>query len=494
VWNAKGQVLLGVFWVITMFSYIQNLQFLQFAGFGSVLFGLPPVAVKAWRTVRRYEFDANCMMLTAAIGALCLGELDEAASVSFLFAVSEFLEARASYKARMALQAICQLQPEHAHVMHPVTRQLTVLPAHAVAIGSWLCVRTGDRIATDGIVIEGSSQVDESSLTGESRPLDKAVNDKVAGGTMNIGSTPLIVQTTSTSEDSAVSRLIRLVEEAQAHTSPTEKMIDAFARAYTPTVLAVAAICCTIPWFWGSEVGRYWTLNGLIIIVIACPCALTISTPVTYAAALAATAQRGIIVKGGGDCLETLGSVETVLLDKTGTITQGKFQILHLQEIGDFKTRREMLELLALLEGQCSHPISATLVKAAQEEAGTLSSTAAARRVENHCILTGEGVTGVVDGQHVYVGNVRLFERLGMYQALPTAYQGLAQEWNMQGGSVGFVGVSAPTRISDGGDFDDNDITGGICGILRDRRCTSRSSPSLVISTTAWHLCSNANG
>jgi cation transport ATPase len=174
------------------------------------------------------------------------------------------------------------------------------------------------------------------------------------------------------------------------------------------------------------------------------------------------------VVKGGGDCLEALGSVETVLLDKTGTITQGKFQILHLQEIGDFKTRREMLELLALLEGPCSHPISATLVKAAQQEAGTLSSTAAAKRVENHCILTGEGVTGIVDGQQVYVGNVRLFERLGMYQALPTAYQGLAHEWNMQGGSVGFVGVAATKRTANSGsDSDDgDDKKGGICGIF----------------------------
>ncbi len=264
-----------------------------------MLFGLPPVALKAWRTVNRCQFDANCMMVVAALGALALGEIDEAASVAFLFSISEFLEHRATARARRALGEIVNLRPEHANVIHPLTKDIVVVPADKVPIGSLISVRTGDKIVSDGVVIEGTSAVDESSLTGESVPVPKSVGDPVSGGSINVGSTRLVIKTTTTVEDSAVSRLIRLVEEAQANRSPTEILIDSFARTYTPAVVTMAAIMCTLPWFFGREVGRHWTLNGLIIIVIACPCALTISTPVTYAAGLAATAQRGVIVKGG---------------------------------------------------------------------------------------------------------------------------------------------------------------------------------------------------
>lgn len=238
-------------------------------------------------------------MVTAAVGALALQEYNEAASVAFLFAVSEFLEARATARARKALRAIVNLRPEHANVIHPVTNEIVIVPADNVPVGSLISVRTGDKIVADGVVVEGVSQVDESSLTGEAVPATKGRDDMVSGGSINVGHTQLIVKTTSTVEDSAVSRLIRLVEEAQANRSPTELLIDSFAKMYTPMVIMMAGLMCTVPWFFSRELGRYWTLNGLIIIVIACPCALTISTPVTYAAGLAACAQHGIIVKGG---------------------------------------------------------------------------------------------------------------------------------------------------------------------------------------------------
>lgn len=217
------------------------------------------------------------MMVTSSIGALILKEYDEAASVAFLFAVSEYLEAQASMKARKALAAIVNLRPDHANVIHPVSKEVIVVPADRVPLGSLLSVKTGDKIACDGIVVEGSSAVDESSLTGESRPAPKGVDDSVSGGTINVGQTQLVIKTTTTTEDSAVSRLIRLVEEAQANRSPTEKMIDTLSRSYTPIVMAGALFMCTVPWLFGHEAGRYWMLNGLIIIVIACPCSLTIS-------------------------------------------------------------------------------------------------------------------------------------------------------------------------------------------------------------------------
>ena len=440
-WNVVGA---GLFWILSLLSYVDGntdtrfWAYFEYFGLLAVVLGLPPVAVKAWRTmVGRREFDSNCMMVTAAVGALLLGEWDEAASVAFLFSVSEYLERRATARARRALTQIANLRPDYCHWIHPETNQVWVVAAAQVPVGSRISVRTGDKIAADGVVVQGVSQVDESSLTGESVPIRKAPQDHVQGGSINIGSTPLIVETTSSVADSTVSRLIRLVEDAQTNTSETEKLIDAFARAYTPSVVAIAAVLCTVPWAWGTETGQEWCLRGLILIVIACPCALTISTPVTYAAGLAATAQRGIIIKGGA-FLEALGHVQTVLLDKTGTLTEGKFQMIELTEIGETRSRQEMLALMALLEASSSHPLAATLIKAAAKEGVQVPTQ---WRMEDHTILKGEGVTAVVEDKQVYVGNQRLFERLGMYMDLPKAYQGVAQEWQRKGASVGFVGV-----------------------------------------------------
>jgi Zn2+/Cd2+-exporting ATPase len=412
-------------------------QYFKYFGLFSVFFGLPPVARKAWRTIRRRQFDSNCMMVTAALGALALQEYDEAASVSFLFSVSEFLEARSTSKARKALKAIVQLRPDHASVIHPATKEISIIPASQVPVGSLISVRTGDKIAADGVVVEGVSTLDESSLTGESKPIMKQKGDAVSGGTINVGTTQLVVKTTSSVEDSVVSRLIKIVEDAQSSRSLTEKMIDKFAKSYTPFVVCMAGIMCTIPWLWGAEIGRYWTLNGLIIIVIACPCSLTISTPVTYAAGLAATAQRGIIVKGGAH-LEALGAVVHVVMDKTGTITHGQFRVDHLKEIGTARTRKEMLELLALMEAPSSHPLSETLVRAARKEGVSMPKDA---HVALHTILKGEGVTAQVNGKQVYVGNKRLFERIQMYDDLPMSDRNMSMQWADNGATVGFIGV-----------------------------------------------------
>ena len=409
----------------------------RFFGLASVLFGLPPITLKAYRTLRRWQFDANCMMVTAAFGALILGEYDEAASVSFLFAVSEFLEARASRKARKALSEICALRPDHANVIHPVSNEIIVVPADQVPLGSLISVRTGDKIAADGVVYEGASSIDESSLTGESTPVQKKVGDEVSGGTINTGHTQLVIRTTTTVDNSAVSRLIRLVEEAQSNRSPTEMMVDSFARSYTPSIIFIATMMCTIPWYFGVDIGRQWALNGLIIIVIACPCALTISTPVTYAAGLAATAKRGVIIKGGA-ILEAMGSVDRIVFDKTGTLTEGKFSVTHMNVIGTSKTRQEMLELLSLMQERASHPIASSLVQAAKSEGVTIPRQMV---VTDHQILKGEGITANVDGQmKVYVGNQRLFNRLGMFESLDSSDKILFNEWEETGGTIGFIG------------------------------------------------------
>ena len=241
-----------------------------------------------------------------------------------------------------------------------------VLPAAAVPVGTLVSVRPGDKVPCDGLVIDGYSTVDESSLTGEARPVKKGPNDKVSGGTINSGMVELIVRTTSTADNSAVAKLIRLVEEAQANRSVTEKMIDEFAKRYTPVVILAALCMCTIPWAFGHVIGKAWTNNGLVLLVIACPCALIISTPVTYVAGLAATAQRGILIKGGAH-LEALGMVREIAFDKTGTLTQGNFSLLHLKTFGNLN-RATILQHLSLVEERATHPLAVAIIKAVQNE------------------------------------------------------------------------------------------------------------------------------
>ena len=218
-------VLSGVFWVISMFSLVGgNWEYLKYVALLSVAFGLPPVAIKACKTLRRLRFDVNCMILFAVLGALPLQEYTEAAAVTFLFAISETLETRATARARNALSAIVSLRPEYANVINPLTKQVVILPANSVAVGAVVSVRTGDKIPCDGVVIEGKSTVDECSLTGESRPVSKSPGDKVSGGTINTGNTQLVIKSTATANNSAVSRLIQLIEEAQSNRSDTEKV------------------------------------------------------------------------------------------------------------------------------------------------------------------------------------------------------------------------------------------------------------------------------
>ena len=431
-------ILSGLFWIVSMIGALfERWYYLKYAGLFSVLFGLPSVASKALRTVKRWHFDANCMMVIAALGALALQEYDEAASVSFLFAISEFLEDQATMRARKALDSIVKLRPDHANLIDTATGQISIISAHNLKVGSLVSVRTGDKIPSDGVVVEGESHVDESSLTGESVHVLKTIGNPVSGGTINVGSTRLVVKTTSLVEDSAVSRLVRLVEESASNRSPTEQIVDGFAKSYTPFVIFLAIIMCTVPWIFGAEVGRHWTLNGLIIVVIACPCALTISTPVTYAAGLAATAQKGIIVKGGAR-LEALGNVKTIVFDKTGTLTEGRFQLIHLDVIGTQKTRRQVLELLASMESHSSHPLAATLVNAAKQEGVQILKNGL---VLDHTVLKGEGVKATVHGVEVYVGNSRLFQRIKLYDKLPSTEKEKALSWSTKGGTVGFLGI-----------------------------------------------------
>jgi len=431
-------VISGVFWILAMLSkFGGSFENLSYLGLVSVAFGIPPIANKAYRTACRGMIDTNVLMGLAVVGAIFLKQFDEAAAVTFLFSLSEWLETRATRRANDALTAIIKLKPERANIIQPKTKELITVPATAVPIGAMVAVKAGDKIPCDGVVVEGVSTVDESSLTGESRPVKKGLGDEVSGGTVNSGNTQIVVQTSRTSDDSAVSRLIRLVEEAQANRSETEKIVDSFAKIYTPVVVLSALAMCTIPWLWGTEVGRDWMARGLSLIVIACPCALVISTPISYVAGLAATAQNGVLVKGGAH-LEALGQLKNVCFDKTGTLTVGKFKLLKLEVFGKKNKRRDVLQYLVLMEDRATHPLAKSLVDGIKAEGVTVPTSL---YVNNHTFLAGEGVEGSINGKKVYVGNERLFKRLGMFESIPLSTRKEVESWEAMGGTIGFMSI-----------------------------------------------------
>lgn len=428
----------GIFWIVSLL-YIVGGSWDSFKYFGliSVSLGTPKIAMKAYMTLRRLQFDTNCMMLFATLGAVVLQEYSEAAAVAFLFSLSEWLESLSTSRARNALTSIAKLRPERARVQDEDTNKFVIIPATSVPIGSVVSVPTGDKIPCDGVVFEGSSTVDESSLTGESRPVRKSCGDPVSGGTINAGRAQLLVQTTALADDSAVARLINLVEEAQVNRSPTEILIDEVAKLYTPVVVLAAMCMCTFPWMISAETGREWTKIGLITIVIACPCALIISTPVTYVAGIAAAAQQGIVVKGGAH-FEAIARVNRIAFDKTGTLTKGNFKLLHLREWNQSFERKSVLQYLYAMEMNASHPLALALISAAKSENVSVPEKWV---IQDHHNLDGEGVAARINKQKVYVGNMRLFERLGLLQYLPDEELNSTKEWMEHGYTVGFLSV-----------------------------------------------------
>jgi len=284
--------------------------------------GVVTPAKRALVSVRSRSLDINVLMVLAVTGALAIGEWAEAASVVFLFALSQWLEARTLQRARHAIRALLDLAPREALVRRNGRDER--VPVESIATGETVLVRPGDRVAIDGLVIAGSSEADESSLTGESLPVEKSAGTEVFAGTLN-GHGSLDVLVTRVGPDTRMARITHLVEEAQARRAPMQAFVDRFGRWYTPLVALSALVVAVVPTLAGGD-PKVWIYRGLVLLVIACPCALVISTPVSIVAALSAAARRGVLVKGGM-VLERLARVDAVAFDKTGTLTLGQMSL-----------------------------------------------------------------------------------------------------------------------------------------------------------------------
>ena len=372
----------------------------------AILTGGVQTARKGLIAIRTLTLNINFLMAVAIAGALVIGEWPEAAMVTFLFALAELIEAYSLDRARHAIRGLMEMTPETALVRQDDSN-FTEMPAANVVVGAVVRVKPGARIPLDGTVVGGNSTVNQAPITGESMPVEKKSGDSVFAGTINERGV-LEMRVTANKGDTTLARIIRSVQAAQAERAPTKRFVDKFARYYTPAVVLLAALIAVVPPLAFGAQFMPWFYKALVTLVIACPCALVISTPVTVVSGLAAAARRGILIKGGV-YLEEGRKLKALALDKTGTLTRGKPEVTDIEPLNELAPEHYLI-LAAALDGNSDHPVASAVVRHSQGVSGGRSLPA----VTEFESITGRGVKGRIDGVLHYIGNHRLVEELGI--------------------------------------------------------------------------------
>ncbi|WP_177479939.1 MULTISPECIES: heavy metal translocating P-type ATPase [unclassified Pseudomonas] len=362
---------------------------------------------KGWIALKNRNLNINALMSIAVTGAVLIGQWPEAAMVMFLFAVAELIEAKSLDRARNAIRGLMDLTPERATVQQ-ADGSWREVALNSVALGARVRVRPGERIGLDGEVLVGHSTVNQAPITGESLPVEKTVGDPLFAGTINQAGA-LEYRVLAAAANTTLARIIHAVEQAQGSRAPTQRFVDQFARVYTPLVVLLALVVALLPPLLLAAPWYDWIYRALVLLVVACPCALVISTPVTIVSGLAAAARKGILVKGGV-YLESAAKLDYLALDKTGTLTHGKpvqTDYLALHTLDSDRYRRHA----ASLASRSDHPVSQAIAQQA------LAEGLPTQAVEGFAALPGRGVHGSIDGTALYLGNHRLVEERGLCSA-----------------------------------------------------------------------------
>lgn len=363
----------------------------------SIAAGVWFVLPKAWNALRALRPDMNLLMTIAVAGAVGIGEWFEAATVAMLFALSLLLESWSVGRARRAVAKLLEASPPVARLRHG-EREIEVDP-HAVPVGSVIIVRPGERVPLDGEVVAGESDLNQAPITGESTPVPVQPGDEVFAGSINGGGL-LEIRTTQPADQTTLARIIQLVTQAQSRRSPSEQWVDRFARVYTPVVIGLAVLVAVVPPLVLSGAWEVWFYRALVLLVIACPCALVISTPVSIVAALARAARQGVLVKGG-IYMEAPARIRAIAFDKTGTLTVGRPRVTQLVPLNGH-SEEELLVRAAALEAGSNHPLARAIVEEAQ------SRRLAIPVVQSHQAIPGRGVMAELDGRTIWLGSHRL--------------------------------------------------------------------------------------
>jgi Zn2+/Cd2+-exporting ATPase len=364
---------------------------------------------KAWSAVKHLRADMNVLMTVAVMGAVIIGQWFEAAAVTFLFSLALLLEAWSVGRARTAIQSLLASVPKTAWVLDASSGNAKDVPVDMVDVGAVVMVRPGDKIPLDGEVVKGRSHVNQAPITGESMPIEKRVGDEVYAGTLNEEGS-LEVRVSKKSTDTTFAHIIKRIEEAQANRSKSEQWVEVFARYYTPLMILFALLIAAVPPLVFNQPWATWFYEGLVILVIACPCALVISTPVSIIAGLSRAARHGVLIKGGV-YLEIPAKLQAIALDKTGTLTHGQPKVECIIPLNKH-TEADLLGTAASLEFNSEHPLARAICRRAEEDALVL------KPVEQFISIQGKGVEGSVDGAGYWLGSHRfLHEKLNQEDA-----------------------------------------------------------------------------
>lgn len=350
------------------------------------------IFLKGFQNLSRLQFDMSVLMTMAVIGAFFIREWAEGAIVALLFAISEVLEASSFDRARQAIRSIMQLAPKEAVVLQAGGQ--VIKPVEQVEVNELVLVRPGEKISVDGIIEKGQTTINESAITGESMPVEKGVNDEVFAGTLN-ETGAIEIRVKKLVQDSTIAKIINMVEEAQSERAPSQAFVDRFAAVYTPIVIVLAVLIAVFPPLILGLEWSEWIYRSLALLVVACPCALVISTPVAIVSAIGNSAKHGVIIKGGM-YVEKLAAIQSIAFDKTGTITKGTPEVHIVEWLSDDVA--EQLEAVVAIEAHSQHPLSKAIVSYGAKK------SVQSVQVEDFVSITGNGVQGVVNGRHYIIG------------------------------------------------------------------------------------------
>ncbi|OIJ19435.1 cadmium transporter [Anaerobacillus alkalidiazotrophicus] len=407
-WRQKQNYKVYIAIVLLMFSFLLRLQvgddhIFPIIGYAlAIVIGGYSLFIKGLKNLVRLNFDMSTLMTVAILGAATIGEWGEGAVVVILFAISEALERYSMDKARQSIESLMDIAPKEALIR----RENHEIKVHVddIEIGDIMIVKPGQKIAMDGVVTRGTSTINQAAITGESVPVTKLIDDEVFAGTLNEEGL-LEVKVTKKVNDTTLSKIIHLVEEAQAERAPSQQFVDRFAKYYTPVIIVFAFLLVVIPPVFLGGNWSEWIYRGLTVLVVGCPCALVISTPVSIVTAIGNAAKNGVLIKGG-IYLEQAGALKVIAFDKTGTLTKG---VPSVTDIVTFvKGEKDLLTITAAIEKGSQHPLSSAILRKADEDRIGYNDLA----VEDFQSITGKGVKARINNEIYYVGSPKLFEEL----------------------------------------------------------------------------------
>ncbi|MDF2855343.1 MAG: cadA [Neobacillus sp.] len=363
----------------------------------SIILGGFPLFTTGIKNLLRLDFDMKTLMTIAIIGAAIIGEWGEGAVVVILFAISEVLESYSMEKARASIRSLMEMAPKEALVIRNGKELL--LKAEDIEVGDIMIVKPGQMLAMDGVIVEGISSINQAAITGESVPVEKCVNDEVFAGTLNVEGF-LKVNVTKMADDTTIAKIIHLVEEAQGEKAPSQRFVDKFAKYYTPVIIVIALVVAVIPPLFFMADWSEWIYQGLAVLVVGCPCALVISTPVSIVTAIGNAARNGVLIKGGS-FLEEAGAIKAIAFDKTGTLTKG---VPAMTDFINLSGEENLLNLVAALENKSQHPLASSILRCASDYQEIV--------VDQFTSIIGKGIKGQINGTEYRVGNAKLFDSI----------------------------------------------------------------------------------